>query len=381
MARSKTLLFVRYTSGDCWKRTGLGWAQRHNPNGFSFRAPSSKFGRLPFRRHLHVPTVLAPPVIFAGLFVFLWCWKCTMLVLFQNTIIYNPFLPPNARYLTIAEYASQCGGVVWREEHIRSLDGTQLALCVTEIGVSTTHASRSLVYILYMQGNASSLPPRLPDISWVLRRIQASGAAIELTMVCVSYRGYWKSHDRPSERGINQDTEAALRWIAALHVKKADSRPDVKPCILLWGQSIGCALATRLAATTDVPVHGLILETPFLSARAMLQALYPQKWLPYRYLWPFLRNKLDSWTNLGMLACRRTEGRMPRVYMIEAGRDELVPASHGETLQQRCLEVGLPIERHKIRGALHNDASVRAEGKAAIAQSILSAIQPRRHLK
>lgn len=200
-------------------------------------------------------------------------------------------------------------------------------------------------------------------------------------MVCVSYRGYWKSHDRPSERGINQDTEAALRWIAALHVKKADSRPDVKPCILLWGQSIGCALATRLAATTDVPVHGLILETPFLSARAMLQALYPQKWLPYRYLWPFLRNKLDSWTNLGMLACRRTEGRMPRVYMIEAGRDELVPASHGETLQQRCLEVGLPIERHKIRGALHNDASVRAEGKAAIAQSILSAIQPRRHLK
>ncbi|OAA56073.1 hypothetical protein ISF_07671 [Cordyceps fumosorosea ARSEF 2679] len=39
------------------------------------------------------------------LFIALWCWKCTMLVVFQNTIIYNPFLPPDARRLEIAEAA------------------------------------------------------------------------------------------------------------------------------------------------------------------------------------------------------------------------------------------------------------------------------------
>lgn len=321
--------------------------------------------------------------MFLGLFVTLWCWKCTMLVLFQNTIIYNPFLPPNARSLTIAEYARQCGRVAWREETIRSLDGTQLALCVSDVQTATASESQATqVYILYMQGgtpehpslkgsdrlgNASSMPPRLPDISWVLRKVQSSSHPIRLTTVCLSYRGYWKSHDRPYEKGINKDTEAALQWITELHAQ----RSAVPPVVLLWGQSIGCGLATNLAATTSLPVDALILETPFTSARGMLQALYPQKWLPYQYLWPFLRNHLDSWTNLGVLANRH----LPRVYMIEAGKDELVPASHGESLAKRCLDTGLPLTRYKIRGALHNDASVRAEGKAAIAQSILSAVE------
>jgi fermentation-respiration switch protein FrsA (DUF1100 family) len=213
----------------------------------------------------------------------------------------------------------------------------------------------------------------LPDLSSVLRKVQASGEALQLTMVCVSYRGYWKSHDRPSEKGINQDTEAALRWVTTLHAEKSGNSTRCEPVILLWGQSIGCGLATKLAANTNTAVQALILETPFTSARAMLQALYPQKWLPYQYLWPFLRNHLDSWSNIGVLASKQPIGQLPHVYMIEAGRDELVPASHGESLRKRCLEVGLPLKRYKIRGALHNDASIRAEGKAAIAQSIISA--------
>lgn len=169
------------------------------------------------------------------------------------------------------------------------------------------------------------------------------------------------------------DTEATLRWMKDFYgIEPSTTRP-LGPRILLWGQSIGCGLATNLAATTSTPIHGLILETPFTSARAMLQALYPQKWLPYQYLWPFLRNQLDAWTNLGILAKKYRIEDAPRVYIIEAGKDELVPASHNESLRQRCLEVGLPVEHFKIRGALHNDASVRAEGKTAIARSILLA--------
>ncbi|ENH72518.1 hypothetical protein FOC1_g10013174 [Fusarium oxysporum f. sp. cubense race 1] len=87
----------------------------------------------------------------------------------------------------------------------------------------------------------------------------------------------------------------------------------------------------------------------------MLQALYPQKWLPYQYLWPFLRNHLDSWANLGMIA-KRFPDTPPGIYIVEAGKDELVPANHGEELLQRCRQVGLPVERQKVRGALHNEA-------------------------
>lgn len=104
-------------------------------------------------RPLHIATALMPPLIFTGLFVVLWCWKCTMLVLFQNAIIYNPFLPPNARSMRIAEFARQCGGVRWREERIRSLDGTDIALCLSESSSRGSNSGAATpVYILYFQG-------------------------------------------------------------------------------------------------------------------------------------------------------------------------------------------------------------------------------------
>ncbi|KAI5458074.1 Alpha/Beta hydrolase protein [Mariannaea sp. PMI_226] len=320
-----------------------------------------------------------PPLLFTGLFVALWTWKCMAMIMFQNTIIYNPFLPPNSRSMRIKDYAKECGGVEWREERIKSLDGTEIALCVSDLSSpSDLEAGGKMpVYILYFQGNASSLPPRLPDLSWILRRVRDADASLAITMICVSYRGYWTSHDRPHERGINLDTEAALQWVTRLHEDRTSETGGVRPIVLFWGQSIGCGFATNLAAKekrpSNLPPDALILETPFLSARAMLQALYPQKWLPYQYLHPFLWNHLDSWTNFGMIA-QRYKGRLPGVYLIEAGKDELVPADHGIGLYKRCEEVGLPVERFKVRGALHNESMVKREGKDIIARSIMLAV-------
>lgn len=196
----------------------------------------------------------------------------------------------------------------------------------------------------------------------------------EYTLVGLSYRGYWTSHDRPSEPGINQDAEAALRWLSSYHSARCDADTTGEPTFILYGQSIGCGFATNLAATTKAAhVDAVVLETPFTNTRAMLTALYPQKWLPYRHLWPFLRNHLDSWTNLGTIA-KTYADRSPGIYLIEAGKDELVPAEHGELLYQRCKDVWLPVERHKVRNALHNEAIVRPAGKNAIAQSIASAV-------
>lgn len=209
-----------------------------------------------------------------------------------------------------------------------------------------------------------------------MRRAHDNEPSVNYTLVCLSYRGYWTSHDRPSEPGINLDSQAALQWIAQLHESRPENADQEKPTVLLWGQSIGCGFATNLAAKGQFPpgikLHGLILETPFTNVRAMLQALYPQKWLPYQYLWPFLRNHLDSWTNLGMIA-KRFPDTPPGIYIVEAGKDELVPANHGEELLQRCQQVGLPVERQKVSGALHNEAMVRVSGKQALAQSISTA--------
>lgn len=237
-------------------------------------------------------------------------------------------------------------------------------------------------------GNASSIPCRLPSLSSVLRTIKDSSIPslppVRFTFVCLSYRGYWTSKGRASEKGIKRDAEAALKWVAQAHEKTyTESGGAVKPIVLLWGQSIGCGVATNLVASSSasriLKADGLILETPFLSVRAMLEVLYPQKWLPYKHLWPFLRNHLDSWKNLGVIAemSKAGGGQPPQIFILEAGRDELVPQEHGERLLQRCVEVGLPVSRKAVRGAYHNESTIRAEGQGAIAGFILQ--QAQRH--
>ena len=76
-----------------------------------------------------------------------------MMVLFQSKIIYMPFLPPNARSDAIEEYQSYCGGVEWREEHIRSGDGTNIALAVAEVGEKNEGREK---VVLYCQGKGYS---------------------------------------------------------------------------------------------------------------------------------------------------------------------------------------------------------------------------------
>lgn len=114
-------------------------------------------------RCIHLEPFLMPPVYFTGLLGALWLWKCLMLVVFQNKIIYMPGMPPNARRETIADYASQCGGVQWEVRRTRAFDGIDLALAVASVSSqSRTGRSEILsgekggkdghVYILYFQG-------------------------------------------------------------------------------------------------------------------------------------------------------------------------------------------------------------------------------------
>jgi uncharacterized protein len=229
----------------------------------------------------------------------------------------------------------------------------------------------------YIIGNASSLPPRLPFLSPVLRILRdhrlADSLPVRYTMVGCSYRGYWTSRGRPSEKGIAKDAHAALEWIRgnSANLQSPGGRQTIQ--VVIWGQSIGAGVATNLVSesymsTDDLTIKTLILETPFLSIRAMLETIYPQKWLPYRYLWPFLRNHLDTWKALGLFG--RFGKKSPNIFILEAGKDELVPSSHGEELERRCLDLGLDVRRQTIGGALHTEVMVRPEGRFAVAEVI-----------
>lgn len=232
--------------------------------------------------------------------------------------------------------------------------------------------------------NGSSLPPRLPGLSLVLKGLQASSSTSNApiyTIVALSYRGFWTSRGRPSERGIALDAAAALDWVSQRFPQ--DSK------LVLWGQSLGAGVAANAVAarirdrrsgkseavvplreeTKGLKVSGLVMETPFTSIRAMLVAIYPQKWLPYRYLYPFLWNQWDSRQALFRVSESNVK---PLVLILPAGRDDLVPKSHAAELENVCKDGGIDVRRLMVKGALHHEVLSKHEGRQAVVSFLRS---------
>ena len=288
-----------------------------------------------------------------------------MMVVFQNKIIYMPSVPPFSRSEKVADYATQCKPVEWREHNLRAVDGTALKLL--EGSIRRVETSLKRLVVVYFQGNASSLPPRLPYLSSILKSASKE-EDIDMSIIALSYRGFWTSRGSPSQAGIELDAEAALDWA----LKEYDSQTD----IVIWGQSIGAGVACVSAATLlrrdpekFKRITGLLLETPFVDLRAMLIALYPQKFLPYRYLTPFLKSTWDSKTALEQIGDSSPD---LRVTMLQAGDDEIVPDGQAAILEGVCRQRGIKIERFVIPGALHTDVMMKGQGKSHIVRFLKS---------
>ena len=316
-----------------------------------------------------VPAILVPPVVFGGLLVTLWTYKCLMMVVFQNKIIYMPSVPPFSRSEKVAEYANQCKPVQWKEHDVRAVDGTALKLLEGSIdrGDVRAQSQASRLVVVYFQGNASSLPPRLPYLSSILKAT-SSESALDICIVALSYRGFWTSKGRASQAGIELDAEAALDWVLKEHGSSEN--------IVIWGQSIGAGVACVSAATLSrrnpsgfKRIRGLLLETPFVDVKAMLIALYPQKYLPYRYLSPFLKSTWDSKTALEQLGNSCPD---VRVTLLQAGDDEIVPDGQAAALEDTCRQRGIKTERYVIPGALHTDIMMKGQGKGHIVRFLKS---------
>ncbi|KAK8180818.1 Alpha/Beta hydrolase protein [Phyllosticta citribraziliensis] len=338
--------------------------------------------------HISLHPVFIPPTVFLMCFLGLWSYKIIMTIVFQNKIIYMPYMPPFARSETMEDYAKLCRPVEWQETSIRSLDGTKIALCAGEIHYGNIqeapeeHRQKRTV-IIYFQGaltlhrNGGSVPLRLQMLSKILKALrQTSEPNMRFTLVAPSYRGFWKSRGRASQKGIERDAKATLQWV---HETYGRENCDLK--IVLWGQSLGAGVATNLAAwhfKSKQPAHdstnrpeiaGILLETPFIGIKDMLLALYPQKWLPYRYLWPFLRNFWDSDQALREFAASKETTDVP-IQIITAGDDEVVPASQGEHLHSLCQDLELDVRRKDIVHALHNEVPDRIAGRDSIVSFI-----------
>lgn len=350
----------------------------------------------------------------------------------QNKLLYLSWLPPFTRSEVISDYEAECRPVRWEEKQIRSLDGTKLAVCEGHIPVphkdhkSVPNASalknkdqgreipkrKKSVVICYFQGNGGSTPMRLPILSQVLRAIAEtsrstsspmSGPEVsQYTVAALSYRGYWTSSGRATQSGIEMDAQAFLNWVSETYAS-----PETDLEIVIWGHSLGAAVASsavstyiarqhegRISSNTSsnkplAPISRLILEAPTSSIKDMLISLYPQKWLPYRYLWPFSWNTWDIKAKMKQMAIWRDQPEsrtpnpgatasiprsLPPIFLLSAEKDEVIPSYVPEQLENHAKSLGLEIERKDVLGAMHIEAPLKLDGRKALVQFILNGI-------
>jgi fermentation-respiration switch protein FrsA (DUF1100 family) len=175
--------------------------------------------------------------------------------------------------------------------------------------------------LLWFYGNGENIGAIWP----VLRDFRPPGVAL----LVVDYPGYGASGGRASEDGLYEAADLAYQSLV--------DRPEVdRARIFVYGRSLGSAVATHLASTRSVA--GLVLESPFTSAREMSRRHYA--------LFPtfILRLRLDN-----LAALRRV--RCP-VLVFHGTADRLVPLEMG---QRVAAAAPGPSELVLIEGAGHND--------------------------
>lgn len=179
------------------------------------------------------------------------------------------------------------------------------------------------VTLLWFHGNAGNLGDRV-----ALLELLHDELGIGVFMV--DYRGYGRSEGKSSEAGLYADARAALE---ATQVHAGVGPDDV----VLFGQSLGAAVAVELASTH--PVRGVVLEAAFTSIPDMARHHY--SFLP---VWPLLRTGFDSQS--------RIAGIEAPLLMLHGENDDIVPLDMGRELFATAKE---PKELSIVRGAGHND--------------------------
>ena len=176
--------------------------------------------------------------------------------------------------------------------------------------------------LLVSHGNAGTVAGRLPRAALFLKNL-------DVDVVLYDYRGYGQSSGSPSEEGTYTDARAVYDWLI--------QRGVAAEHIVLFGESLGCAVSIQLAL--DRAVRGVILEAPFSSVRAMAKLVLP--WLP---VGPLLRTRYDNLGKIGRLA-------VP-LFIAHGSEDEVIPQAQGTALFAAAKE---PKRFLSVPGAHHND--------------------------
>ncbi|TFK34690.1 Alpha/Beta hydrolase protein [Crucibulum laeve] len=216
--------------------------------------------------------------------------------------------------------------------------------------------------VLMFHGNGGNHGHRIPLAKIFYMKMRCN-------VLMMSYRGYGKSDGSPSEKGLCTDAQTALDYLTS------DPNFSRTP-IILYGQSIGGAVAIDLASKNPAKITALILENTFTS----LPNLIPQA-LPLLGPVSFLcHQKWDSISKVPLIPATTP------ILMLSGLKDDLVPKEHMRALWEAVAKRGekktsggvdykAGLERAKymeFANGGHNDTCVQPGYWNAVAEFVAS---------
>ena len=149
--------------------------------------------------------------------------------------------------------------------------------------------------------------------SFRMRRLHALG----VSMLGIDYRGFGRSTDAlPSETSAYEDARAAWDWLRAHYPGRQR---------LIYGHSLGAAIAVHLAAEVDDEV-GVVVEGGFTSVPDVFSTLR-FGWLP---LQPLITQRFDAGERIASVGSP--------VLVVHGANDRTIRPALGRALYERARE-------------------------------------------
>jgi len=199
---------------------------------------------------------------------------------FQNALLY---LPDRYELTTLLHRARAVGLDPWpsADAHYRGV-----------MAASRLPEERGTIVVFH--GNAGSALDRLHYVSAL--------APLGYRVLLGEYPRYGARGGELGERNLAADASATIKAL----------RQQYSGPLYVWGESLGCGVATAAAAEPTVAVDGLVLITPWKTLPELAQSIYwflPAKWL--------VRDQYDNVANL--------ERFSKPVAVLVAEDDEIIP--------------------------------------------------------
>jgi pimeloyl-ACP methyl ester carboxylesterase len=204
-----------------------------------------------------------------------------------------------------------------RDVRLHTEDGLTLGAWVVP-----AETGRRGVSVLVANGNGGDRSDRAP----LARALAAEG----MTVLLFDYRGYGGNPGSPSEAGLARDVRAALNFLLEETGTSSDH-------VIYYGESLGSAVVTELAATGQPP-DGLLLRSPFVDLASVGEVHYP--FIPVR---AFLRDRYALAKHLAHLDVPVT--------VVYGSEDAIVPPAQSRAVAEVAPRLRRLVE---VEGAGHN---------------------------